>query len=320
MSEAADDARAAEASRWFTVVTSPSISVQDLKRFRDWRDDADNAAAFEKVERMWGRAKALSDRPLIKDLTAEALARHPIRIKPTPFTLRPLPLGAIAIAVAAGLAIFQPWWPTYATAVGAQRLEQLADGSRVRLNTDSKLQVRYSNGERHIRLLKGEAFFEVAHDATRPFVVEAGGVRVRALGTKFDVLRGPNSVAVTLVQGRVEVRDKSQARATTLMPGQGVAVSAKGVTPPRTLDTADATDWTTGQLNFSGVPLRDAIAEMNRYTGRKIVLTTPATVGDERVSGRFEAGDTDNFVAALGAVYGLKVTSSTAREIRLAPG
>lgn len=321
MNEAADEARAAEASRWFTVVTNPSISVQELHRFRDWRADPDNAAAFEKVERMWGRAKALADRPLIQDATFEVLARYPVKLPKTEFRLRPL-IAAVAIAVvgAGTLAIYQPWWPTYSTAVGAQRLETLPDGSRVRLNTDTRVQVRFDGGERRIRLLKGEAFFEVEHDAARPFLVEADGATVRALGTKFDVRRDASAVAVTLVQGRVEVRRKSSAGATTLVPGQALVVSADGIAPARAVDAADVTDWTTGQLNFSGVPLREAVAEMNRYTVRKIVVDASETVNAERVSGRFEAGDTDNFVAALSAVYGLRITSSTSKEVRLAPG
>lgn len=324
MSEAGDTSRAAEASRWFTVMTNPSISVSDVKRFRTWRTNPENAAAFEKVERMWGRAETLKDLPSIRNATADVLARYPpVRIEPTPFKLRPLiATAAIAVALAAsgGLYALQPWQPTYATAVGAQRLEVLADGSRVRLNTDSRIQVRISGGEREVRLLKGEAFFEVAHDTTRPFVVDADGARIRALGTKFDVHRDAGGVAVTLVQGRVEVRQGNAAAATALSPGQALTVTSKGVSAPRPLDVADATDWTTGRLNFSGVPLSDAIAEMNRYTNRKIVLSAPPGVGAERVSGRFEAGDTDNFVAALTAVYGLKVTATSAREIRLTPG
>lgn len=324
MSEAADTARAAEASRWFTIVTNPAISVADVKRFRAWREDPENAAAFEKVERMWGRAETLKDIPAIRNATADVLARYPkVRLEPTPFKLRPL-IATVAVisglAVAGGLYALQPWQPTYATAVGAQRLEVLADGSRVRLNTDTRIQVRLSNSERNIRLLKGEAFFEVAHDAGRPFVVEADGARVRALGTKFDVRRDNGRVSVTLVQGSVEVRQSRTAPATKLAPGQGLTVTEQGVSRPQRQDVADATDWINGQLSFNGVPLRDAVAEMNRYTVRKIVLTAPDAVGAERVSGRFEAGDTDNFVAALGAVYGLKVTAKTAREIRISPG
>lgn len=323
MSEAADHARAAEASRWFTVVTNPSISVQDLHRFRDWRADPDNAAAFEKVERMWGRTQLLSDRTLIKDATADVLARYPVRLPKTEFKLRPLITATavtIALATTSALAVFQPWWPTYSTSVGAQRLEQLADGSRVRLNTDTRLQVRFTEGARHIRLLKGEAYFEVAHDTARPFVVEADDARVRAIGTKFAVHRDADQVAVTLLQGRVEVRETTLATATTLAPGQSLTVTSRGMSRPRSVDTADVTDWTTGQLNFSGVPLRAAVAEMNRYTSRKIVLDPSVQVDGELVSGRFEAGDTANFLAALDAVYGLKVTRTTNREIRLAPG
>lgn len=324
MSEAEESSRAEEASRWFTVVTNPAISLDDLQRFRTWRTDPANAAAFERIERMWGRAEALSSRPAIEAATADVLAKYPPKPLPkTEFKLRPLMAGGAAVIVAGIAAVLvsqEPWVPTYSTPVGGQRLEQLADGSRVRLNTETKLQVRFSDGERRVRLLKGEAFFEVAHEASRPFVVEADDARVRALGTKFDVHRSAGQVDVTLIQGRVEVRRDGDAAATTLAPGQGLTVTPQGVTKPQARNTADTTDWTTGQLNFSGVPLEAAVAEVNRYTTRKIVVKAPAAIRRERVSGRFDTGDTDDFVAALSAVYGLKVTSSTSREIRLSPG
>src|SRR3989344_5869444 len=324
MSEAEESSRAEEASRWFTVVTNPAISLEDLHRFRTWRANPANAAAFERVERMWGRAEALSARPAIEAATADVLAKYPPKPLPKPeFKLRPLLAGgaaAIVLGLAAALVSQQPWVPTYSTPGGGQRLEQLADGSRVRLNTDTKLQVRFTKGERQVRLLKGEAFFEVAHDGSRPFIVEADGARVRAVGTKFDVHRNESQVEVTLIQGRVEVRRDGDTAATTLAPGQGLTVTAQGVTKPQARNIADTTDWTTGQLNFSGVPLEAAVAEVKRYTTRKIVLTAPATIRQERVSGRFDTGDTDDFVAAMGAVYGLKVTSTTEREIRLSPG
>jgi transmembrane sensor len=165
----------------------------------------------------------------------------------------------------------------------------------------------------------GQAFFDVAHDASRPFVVVADGVRVRALGTRFDVRRDGEAVRVTLVQGRVQVRARGES-ATELRPGQAVVADRRGVSQPAPVNAGAVASWTTGRLTFSGVPLREAVAEVNRYSDRKVVLDAPEAVAGELVSGQFVAGDVDNFVAGARSLYGLRVTYETSREIRLSPG
>lgn len=320
MSEAADRSRAEEASRWFTVVTNPSISVADIHAFRLWREDPANDAAFSKVERMWGSAKTLAEDPDIKAATQAALRARPPR-KVRTFDVRPMAISFASLVVLGGGALIavNQLQPTYQTQVGGQRLEVLSDGSRVRLNTDTKIKVAFSDDKRRIELLRGEAFFEVAHDADRPFIVDTGEAQVRALGTKFDVRRDNGAVRVTLIEGRVQVRHDDQPETATLAPNQTVTVTAAGVSQPRATDAMSASSWTTGRLTFTGVPLKDAIREVNRYSKRKIVLNPSDPIGDELVSGQFEPGDTGNFLAGVEAVYGLQVVSETAREIRLGP-
>jgi len=323
MSETSDRSRTLEASRWFTELKRPSISAQALHDFREWRRDAANAAAFAQVEKGWEAAASLSDRPDIQAATDAALAANPPRPAKTRrrFSIVPIGVALASLMVVGGGAVLAvgQLTPTYATEIGGQRLEQLKDGSRVRLNTDTKIVVRYRGDERRIELVRGEAFFEVAHDTARPFIVETNGTEVRALGTKFDVRRDAGAVHVTLVEGRVQVRAEGRPGAAMLTPNQALTVSASGISTAQQANTELATGWTSGRITFRGLPLRAAIQEVNRYSARKIVLAGAGSVGDEPVSGQFEPGDTATFLAAVEAVLDLRVTSQTEREIRLAP-
>lgn len=325
MSESVD--RATEASQWFTVMTGGDIAPKDLDAFRAWRRDPANAAAFDKVKRGWEAAGSLAERPAIAALTEAALAKYPAKPagagqvgRSRRFVLAPLTVGLAGVVLAGG--VFFGWRaqePTFTTKVGGQRLEVLADGSRVRLNTDTKVKVEFREGERRVVLDQGQAFFDVAHDASRPFFVVSDGVSVRALGTRFDVRRDGDAVRVTLVQGRVQVRGADGGLA-DLEPGEAVVADRRGVSRPVVVDAGAVASWTTGRLTFSGVPLRDVVAEVNRYSSRKVVLDAPASVAGELISGQFVAGDVDNFVAGAQSLYGLKVTADSPQEIRLSPG
>lgn len=324
MSESTDRSRTDEASRWFTELKRPTVSAQALHDFREWRRDEANAAAFAKVEKGWEASAALKERPNIQAATEAALAANPPRPGRTKrqFSFAPIGVALASLMVIGGGALIAAGQlePSYTTEIGGQRLEQLKDGSRVRLNTNTKIVVRYRDGERRIELVRGEAFFEVAHDAARPFIVETNGTEVRALGTKFDVRRDASSVQVTLIEGRVQVRADGHPATATLTPSQALTVTASGISVARPANTELATGWTTGRLTFRGLPLQAAIREVNRYSTRKIVLTENTGVANEPVSGQFEPGDTATFLAAVEAVLGLKVTSQTEREILLAPG
>jgi transmembrane sensor len=195
---------------------------------------------------------------------------------------------------------------------------QLDDGSRIRLDTDTRLVVRLSSARRLVQLQRGQAFFEVAHDATRPFVVEAGTTDVRALGTQFDVRRDAVHVQVTLLQGRVEVRQGSSdhGAAVVLHPGEQVVANG-ALGRPALADLTTATSWTDGRLLFHAIPLRQAIAEMNRYSRRRIVLAAPG-LGDEAVTGAFDTTNVEGFVLAVSGLHGLRVERDD-KEIRLIP-
>ncbi|WP_044330545.1 FecR family protein [Sphingomonas hengshuiensis] len=194
------------------------------------------------------------------------------------------------------------------TAVGEQRVVTLADGSRATLNTDTVLEVAYTAERRGMRLVRGEALFEVAHDPNYPFLVEAGGGTVRALGTAFVVRSERDRLEVTLITGRVEVSRQTGAarRVVELSPGE--RYSSDGDAGPVKLDkprVEAVIAWRNGQLIFDETPLAEAVAEANRYEIQPIELRVtgdPATL-----SGVFRTGENHNFARSVATMYGLQI-------------
>jgi transmembrane sensor len=301
-----------EAADWFARQSRLSITTDELYEFRDWRRDPENAAAYASVEATWEATGGLAGRPAIQAATEAALQKRPARgAAPAPAVRARWLYGILAaglvVAVSAGFAFQRP--ATFKTRVGEQRVVTLTDGSLVRLNTDSKLVVRYRRNERRVELIRGEAFFEAAHDAARPFVVVADGASVRALGTKFDVRRDADLVRVTLLEGRVQVAKAGQARGATLAPDQQLTVTPQGISPIRSTVAAETVGWTSGRLIFHETPLDEAVAEVNRYSDKKIVLDGPTAVTRQPVSGAFDVGNTQDFVSAVEGGFDLQSTT-----------
>ena len=183
--------------------------------------------------------------------------------------------------------------PVYSTRIGEQRTERLPDGSLVQINTASRLEVRYDDVERRVALLTGEAQFDVQHDPSRPFIVEAGGRTIRAVGTAFNVrIRDQCSVEVAVTEGRVVIASLARSVGdAVLLPENDagtVAVSAGQVVSiddgRRTLQDVsteemnDRLAWQRGMLVFDGEPLASALSEVTRYTGVRFEF------GDEQVA------------------------------------
>jgi len=309
-----------EASVWFARLNRQQVSLAELEAFRTWRQDPSNRAAYEDVDRTWRRAGALKDETNINRALNEALARgaaHRGRRERRGAWLAGAGVASVAcLAVGAGTWLYLQARPTYSTKIGEQRLVRLADGSSVRLDTDSRIDVAFTSGARNITLKRGQAFFDVAHDSARPFLVAAGPVTVRAVGTRFDVRAYEGQATVTLVAGVVEVRRQGAApQFWMLRPGQQVEAAAPAPTP-RTVNVEAATSWTSGRVVFEGIPLSAAVEEINRYSTHKIVLRAPGAAATP-VTGSFETGDTDAFVSAVSDLNGLRATRQPDGEIVL---
>ena len=193
----------------------------------------------------------------------------------------------------------------YASAVGELREVVLADGSHATLSSDSRLDVRFDRGQRHVALLRGEAFFDVAHDKRRPFVVEADGHRAVAVGTHYAVRRDADTLRVVVTEGRVRLEarpdvDGRAAPAALLPAGSGATAGRNGVLV-RSLPLAQAQrylEWRDGFLAFDDVPLAQAADEFNRFNTRRLVLADPGVAG-MRIGGNFRWSNLDGFVGLL---------------------
>ena len=194
---------------------------------------------------------------------------------------------------------------SYRTAVGEVQEVPLVDGSTATLSSDSQILVTVSRAERHIDLQRGEAFFAVAKDPRRPFVVSANGRRAIAVGTRFAVRREDDAVRVVVIQGVVRLEPQSRPggsrQPTTLLPAGSVALAGDTgvvVRSESVLQAREYLSWRNGFLSFHDTPLANAVAEFNRYNTRKIVIGD-ATIGTMRVGGNFRWANTDAFVRLL---------------------
>ena len=231
----------------------------------------------------------------------------------------------------------------YTTGVGEQRSIALADGSVIDLNARSRVQVRYTAMRRDVRLLEGQALFKVAHDHARPFIVQAGDTRVRAVGTQFDVNRLRADLVVTVLEGRVTVGAGNldvpppNAAVTLQRPpassggaspeaqesvsvgaGEQVRVNANGkMQPPSHANLAVATAWTQRKLVFESTPLMEVVEQFNRYNARPLELDDP-DLGDLQIDGVFSSTDPQPLVRFLRS-RGIQIVE-TGRAIRVTSG
>lgn len=208
------------------------------------------------------------------------------------------------------------------TRVGETRVLTLDDGSRVVLDTSSRLRVAYTAAARDVELLGGRTHFEVAKDAHRPFRVRTASVEVVAVGTMFDVSALPARTTVTLIEGRVNVRtiaDKAKAasRIEALTPGEQLGITGDGQLLDKTVvKLENVTAWQRGTIVLDDMALPEALEALNRYSSTRIVIVGES-LQRQRVSGVFRIGDVETEVSVLQRYFDLKEASRSTREIVL---
>jgi transmembrane sensor len=304
------DERLGEASAWLARLNARVVSTADLEAFYAWRSSPANAAAFVKAQAAWEAAGTLKRDPAIAHAVADALTRP---AETRAWRRRRVLAAGAALAAAAVGGVYFALPERIRTAVGEQRIVRLADGSRVHINTASSVRIAFDGDTRRLILEEGEAYFEVAPDPARAFVVAAGDTEVRALGTRFLVRRA-DDVRVALAEGRVAVAAFGDMQ--MLEPGESVRVSGGRIGDPARTDIAALTGWLAGRLVFAGTPLADAVAEVNRYSRDPVVLAAEG-YGAREVNGVFETGDRAAFVSAVGALFALRAETLPDGTIRL---
>lgn len=315
-------------------------SARTRAEFDAWlAADSRNRAAFEAVEQTCASLAAARVDDRVLKLRREALsATHRLR-----FLRVATAAAVIGVAVAIGYAVAPMFRDVpvsassmitraaieggaFRTAIGERSNITLSDGSSVVLNTNSRIEVRFTPERRSVRLLAGQAWFQVARNPSRPFVVDAGDQRVTALGTAFDVrLDGHDSVQVTLAEGKVSVEPILSPLARLISPppvpelliaGEALIVSDDAPVEKRKADVSKVVSWRQGQVVFDNDTLAAAIAEINRYSAKRIELADPA-LGELRVSGVFKAGHSDSFVETVTGHYPLQIASRDESRILL---
>ena len=298
-----------EAARWLVRHRAGPLTERDKTEFEAW------LATSPRHLGAYTRARAASayiDRFVMlaggKSFASKNTAdlRHPSRR-----WLIAASAAALLIASMAGWLARGKQGEAYRTQVGELREVALSDGSNLRLNTDSQMIVHFDHARREVRLERGETMFDVAKDVTRPFIVEVAEVSVKAIGTSFSIRRDGGDVEVLVTQGMVEVTrpgisDNSASR--RIAARERLIVTKAGASietlPPEKEERLLA--WRAGVVSFDGEPLSDAIAEINRYNRRHIILDDPL-LASRPIVGIFRTTDVESFVSAVAPAFGADV-------------
>jgi transmembrane sensor len=294
----------AEAAAWLARLHAETRDAADEAGFRAWLTESPrHARAWEEVTAAWH---------LVGGLGGQARVRPGQDFRPSrrALVLSGL-LATLLVGVAAALRLTRESH-IYSTETGEQRRISLSDGSSIMLDTNTLLRVALSPERRRIELVRGRAHFDVAPDPMRPFIVQARDRLVVAIGTAFDIACSDAKVAVVLVSGHVVVRPSSASSAPAdeaMSPGDRIVYRADQIVRDRP-DLAMVTAWQSGRAIFQDEPLAEAVAEMNQYDTRPIVLADRSLDG-LRISGVYRTGDTESFARSLTALLpaSVEVTS-----------
>jgi transmembrane sensor len=304
------------AAAWIIAREQPGWSDGDQQALDAWLAESDlNKAALWRLEHSWRAVDRVAALGAPRAPRRRALAR---RLRPRRWAA--LAALAASVAAVAGIGLHRPgaYAPEaavvtarFATQVGGHRLLGLADGSRVELNTDTRVRTAIGATRRAVWLDQGEAFFEVAHRDGEPFVVHAGAREITVLGTKFSVRRVGGKVTVWVREGKVRVENADHARATgaTIVTAGGIALSdgaATLVTSSSPERVEQALSWREGMLHFEQERLGDIALEFNRYNHTKIVVGDAETA-DIRIGGTFPASAPAAFARLLRDAYSLEI-------------
>lgn len=341
-----------EAAEWFVELNESDADNATRERFDAWlRLSPEHVRAYLRVLPVWEEGSNLEGQANGDPQALIAWARESANVIP----LDPQRSGVARAAAESGNVTINSWkrpsWRAslaasaaflclgvlltawflsahrsiYDTNTGEQHLIALNDGSKVTLNSRSKIKVRFTATERSVELLEGQALFSVAKDAMRPFIVRSGKASVRAIGTQFDVYKKRTGTVVTVVEGRVAILSNSSSPASSpaiqnrgvesssvvLSAGEQALVNAVTAPKPAPANVAMATAWTQQRLEFSRTPLLEVADEFNRYNKRQIVVKDGELTAFN-VSGTFSSSDPASLLKFLRAQPGIHVSETAA--------
>lgn len=297
-------ARRAAAS-WIVRMHGPDAQ-RWRQSFEAWRlAHSRNAEAYARLERVWGAASRLGAGPGLAPVTAGTVL--------APRGRRALALASAGLAGLAAIiwsAVDRPQDQVVAAAPARDRLEQLADGSELRLAGGALVELRFGRTERYLRLRRGRARIAVAPDASRPAVLRVGAAEVRTSAARLDVGLDGDQARIVLLAGAVRLArygaDQPEPLALDLKPGEQVEI-APGTPPsaPRPASPAEL-HWPTAMISFDDAPLAEVLARANAVSLTELRASDPG-VAERRVTGAYRMDDSEGLAASLAATLGLRV-------------
>lgn len=301
-----------EATTWFMRQGAPDFSVLERAQFESWkRRSPAHALAYDDVRALWNSPDLERAAKLVAATSVVIPGRGPIQSRGRWIST------AAAVLLLAGMALWNGDLLTrleadHRTGVGEQRVVTLPDQSVVTLNTNSAIAVRYGPDRRDLRLLRGEASFNVRPDRARPFTVESRGVETTAVGTQFLVRAGSEDVRVTVLSGSVQVTDRKvpTADAFQLTAGDQVSLGPDGAGPIAKVDTATSAAWLQGRLVFVRTPLADVVRELDRYHRGYILIWNPA-LQSLPVTGIYHLSDPSHIFTTLADTLPIRMARLT---------
>ena len=317
------------AARWFGLEEGGRLSPAQLDEMQRWLEEPRHREAYDEARRAWAVFDGAPEDPHVQALRRAALAVKPGRALPRAVAASTVLLLASALlwgawrfgaadrlqALASPTSRAAHAGPTHYVTGPEERLDvRLPDGSLVALNTATTMDVAFSGTERLITLSRGQAFFEVAHDAAHPFIVQTPHRRVTALGTQFEVEADSGLFQVTLVEGSVRVDNEPDALTPSaapptqvvLAPGQALVARLGIDEQVISVDVERRLRWRQGYIEFDNEPLGDALADLGRYFPEPVVIRDPR-VAQLRVSGVFRTTANREFLSIITALLPVDV-------------
>ncbi len=282
------DRRREEAANWHVRLQFPDAPVESWERFTEWLEaDPANRLAYDEVELLAAEVAEHREKLRSADDDACRLSAAIVDLaaqRETPGMRWIRPVMAIAAALVALICVQlyfadRPQFQDYQTGPGERRMIVLADGSKLHLNALTQIRATIGKEERQLVLDHGEALFEVAHDAARPFVVTVGEQQVRDVGTVFNIVTDANRMTVTVAEGVVDVgtRGGNPAERVRLDRGKQLVYDTLGnqaVVKP--VDVDHVTAWRMGKLVYENAALSQVAADLSRYFGEPIIVDSKA--------------------------------------------
>jgi len=339
--KSADNILRSEAAAWIAQLETGDLSGGDITALKEWVNRSpQHKMELQKLAKLWGM---LDEPPLLRELLDQnhAQQRHmtssPVRKKSVRKIFWTTATGVCAaICLMLAISFYQTSLMQedrqIMTAVGQIETIDLKDGSVISINTDTQLDISFSAKERRIRMLSGEAIFEVAHDEKRPFLVHVGKNQIRAVGTAFAIRIDQQDMRLTVTDGRVEMaktlNDAPSDNDNTSQAPQPIAILLKGQSVEMKDDVLGAISsleqdqidrklsWQKGVLEFAGEPLQHVVTELTRYTSISFEIADE-DLASLPVGGVFRIGETDKLLEVLEQSFGIKVSQTNPNKIQL---